>query len=124
VTGARQRLGRSGERLAAEYLQRHGHRLLARNVRLPEGEIDLVTLDGATLVLVEVKLRRGAVRGAAREALTAAKRRRLAALAAAYAAAHPELPADLRIDLVAVQLAPDGALAAVEHVVSAVEEAG
>lgn len=122
MTALRQRLGQAGERLAADYLAGRGHRVLERNVRTRAGEIDLVTLDGGTLVLVEVKLRRGSAQGAAREALSTAKQRRLVALAGAYAAAHPDLPPDVRIDLVAIELSADGAVRAIEHIVGAVEE--
>lgn len=121
MTTPRRRIGDAGERLAAEYLERHGHRVIARNVRRREGEIDLVTVDGDTLVFVEVKLRRPREFGRAVEALTAAKQRRLQALAEAYAADHPELPHDQRIDLVAVELAADGSVHEVRHVRSAVE---
>lgn len=48
-------LGRRGERLAARHLKRHGLRVLARNVRSGPGEIDLIAVDGTTLVFVEVK---------------------------------------------------------------------
>ena len=50
-------LGRRGEDAAARYLRRHRYRLLARNLRLPHGEIDLVALapDRQTVVIVEVK---------------------------------------------------------------------
>lgn len=121
MTTPRRRIGDAGERLAAEYLERRGHRIVARNVRRREGEIDLVTVDGDTLVFVEVKLRRAGAFGGAIEALSAAKQRRLQALAEVYAAEHPELPRQQRIDLVAVELASDGALREVRHVRSAVE---
>jgi putative endonuclease len=49
------RLGRRGERAAVAALRRAGYRVLARNVRTPAGEVDVVALDGETLVLVEVK---------------------------------------------------------------------
>lgn len=114
-------LGRLGERLALEYLQAHGHTLVEANVRRREGEIDLVTLDGETLVFVEVKLRRSARLGGAIQALSATKQRRMAALAEAYAADHPELPPRQRIDLVAIDLGPGGGVANLEHVESAVE---
>jgi putative endonuclease len=55
VTSARQRLGRRAEELVAARLERSGWRIVGRNVRLPSGELDLVALDGATLVFVEVK---------------------------------------------------------------------
>jgi putative endonuclease len=49
------RLGRRGERAAVRALRRAGYRVLARNVRSGAGEVDVVALDGDTLVLVEVK---------------------------------------------------------------------
>ncbi len=121
MTSRRKRVGDSGERLAADYLVRLGYRVLDRNVRRREGEVDLVTLDGDTLVFVEVKLRRAGDFGGAIEAITSAKGLRLQALAEVYAAEHPELPQQLRIDLVAVELRSDGVLREVRHVRSAVE---
>ncbi len=44
----RQRLGASGERLAAHYLEQRGYRVIERNVRRAEGEIDLVAVIGAS----------------------------------------------------------------------------
>jgi putative endonuclease len=117
----RRRVGDSGERLAAGYLESHGHRIVARNVRRREGEIDLITVEGGTLVFVEVKLRRAGELGGAVEAITPAKYRRLLTLAEVYAAEHPELPADQRIDLVAIDLDARGVLRDVHHIRSAVE---
>ena len=121
MTRTTDRLGSSGERLAADYLTRQGYELVARNVRHREGEVGLVALDGATLVFVEVKLRRPGQTGRAIEALSPAKQRRLHQLAAAYGAEHPELPEQQRIDLVAIDLAADGSVALFDHVTSAVE---
>jgi putative endonuclease len=47
--------GREGEERAAEWLEKAGMRIIARNVRSRTGEIDLVALDGETIVFVEVK---------------------------------------------------------------------
>jgi putative endonuclease len=121
VSRATDRLGSSGERLAADYLEGRGYEVLARNVRRREGEVDLVALDGGALVFVEVKLRRPGQTGRAVEALSASKQRRLRELAAAYGAEHPELPEQQRIDLVAIDLAADGSVASFEHIVNAVE---
>ena len=115
------RLGALGERLAADYLERQGYRVIERNVWRREGEIDLVALHDRTLVFVEVKLRSPGPMGGAVESLSSAKQRRLRELAGAYAAEHPELPADLRIDLIAIDLAADGSVREVRHVESAVE---
>ncbi|HID55979.1 TPA: YraN family protein, partial [Candidatus Poribacteria bacterium] len=52
-------IGLLGEEIAADFLRRKGYRLLERNIRIGRGEIDLVALDGETLVFVEVKTRKG-----------------------------------------------------------------
>jgi putative endonuclease len=77
--------GRQGEDAAARFLSSLGYRIVARNVRLPGGEIDLVAVDAGTLVFVEVKRRQGRSFGSALSAVDAAKRRRLRGLAADYA---------------------------------------
>jgi putative endonuclease len=121
----RRRLGDAGERLAVGYLEQRGYRVIDRNVRRREGEVDLVAVEGAgsaaMLVFVEVKLRRSRPTGRAIEALGVRKQRRLRALAEAYSMDHPDLPEALRIDLVAIDLDRRGAIASVEHVRSAVE---
>jgi len=122
VTTRRGRLGRSGERIGADHLERAGMRIVERNARRREGEIDLVAIEGETLVFVEVKLRSaGRPTGGAIESLSPAKRERLALLAQAYGADHPELPRDYRIDLLAIDLAVDGSVAAVRHLRNAIE---
>ena len=60
----RHSLGRLGERLAAEHLERLGYRVIARNYRTRFGELDLVVCDDEVLVFCEVKTRRArAIRG-------------------------------------------------------------
>jgi len=77
--------GREGERRAEAYLRALGYHVVGRNVRLPNGELDLVCLDGATLVFVEVKARSAADFGRALGAVDARKRTTLRRLAADYA---------------------------------------
>ena len=55
MTYARQRLGRRAEQIVANGLERSGWQIVGRNERLPSGELDIVALDGSTLVFVEVK---------------------------------------------------------------------
>jgi putative endonuclease len=74
--------GRAGEDAAAALLEAHGYRIVARNVRLPGGEIDIVARDGDTVVFVEVKARGGASYGSAVRAVDARKRAKLRAVAA------------------------------------------
>lgn len=71
-------LGQRGENLAAQFLQRHGHRILYRNFRAPRGgEVDIVCRDKkhSELVFVEVKTRSSEIFGAPAEAVDQKKRR-------------------------------------------------
>ena len=77
-------LGKHAEDAAAAYLASLGMRVLARNVRGRGGEIDIVAAEGATIVFVEVKARRGRAFGSAIAAVDARKRRRLRATAEDY----------------------------------------
>jgi putative endonuclease len=69
--------GQLAEERASVWLTDHGLKILARNVRCRGGELDLVCLDGGTLVFVEVRLRTNPCFGSAAESITAAKRRRI-----------------------------------------------
>ena len=80
----RKRLGERGEDAAAAFLERTGITVVERNWRCSAGEIDIVALDGTTVVLVEVKTRRSVGKGTPEESVTPAKCRRYAKLAAAY----------------------------------------
>ena len=77
--------GRAGEDRASSFLTECGYRIVARNVRVPGGEIDAVCLDGQTLVIVEVKRRDTRAYGTALRAVDARKRATLRRIAADYA---------------------------------------
>lgn len=98
-------VGRHGEDIAAAHLARLGYVVLARNWRCSAGEIDIVARDGDTLVICEVKTRRGVRFGSPLEAVTAEKAARLARLAVAYRRRTGSSATGLRIDLVGVLLA-------------------
>lgn len=74
--------GRAAEDAAVALLERNGYRIVARNVRLPGGEIDVIARDGSIVVFVEVKARAGGAFGSAVAAVDARKRSTLRALAA------------------------------------------
>jgi putative endonuclease len=93
-------LGRKGERRAAWHYRLRGYRILARNVRLPAGEIDLVVQRGPTIVIAEVKTRQSLAAGEGFEAVTRIKRERMIRLGDQYAAKHPH--AQLRYDIVSL----------------------
>lgn len=117
----RKALGAFAERLAAGFLERRGYRIVARNVHLRVGEIDIVALKDGMTVLVEVRARREGALGSPFESLTRAKQRRMVRAAEAFIAQHPDLPGEARIDLVAVTLSPSGLVRSIELLENAVE---
>ena len=84
----RKLLGQEGESAAEQYLRRKGYRIVARNLRSPVGELDLVAEDGQVLVFVEVKARRTDAFGGAIHAVHQRKQEKLIQLAAQYLARH------------------------------------
>ncbi|MDH4139995.1 MAG: YraN family protein [Coriobacteriia bacterium] len=107
----RAEIARRGEDAAASYLERCGMTVVERNWRAKNGEIDIVALDGDTLVVVEVKTRRTQSRGTPEEAVTPTKQRRLVRLAEAYLAHTGLTEQALRFDVVAIRpVADDRAL--------------
>jgi len=95
--------------------------VLQTKFRVREGEIDIVALQDEVVVLVEVKARRGDGMGSALEGIGPRKARRLLAASEEFAARHPELPPDRRIDLIAIDLDAGGRVVSLQHVESAVE---
>ena len=79
--------GRAAEDAAVALLERNGYRIVARNVRLPGGEIDVIARDGSIVVFVEVKARAGGAFGSAVAAVDARKRSTLRACSIAALAA-------------------------------------
>src|SRR2546427_11918336 len=79
-------LGKEGERVAAQFLEARGYRILERNYRTRRGEIDLIAEDGRILVFVEVKVRLDDRFGGPAAAITRAKQARIARLAQQYLA--------------------------------------
>lgn len=118
ASSAKDRLGRVGERAAVRYLKRKGYRVLSRNERFARGELDIVALDGETLVFVEVKTRRSGQDGGPVGAVTPAKQRTILALSDAYVARHRLHDRARRFDIVAL-VWPDGGKPTMEHLVDA-----
>ncbi len=108
MTQARRALGISGEDAAAAWYVARGYRVLDRNWRCREGELDLVAREGDAIVFCEVKTRRGTGFGHPVEAVTPAKQRRLRTLAQRWLAAHDAHAPDLRFDVVGVLVRASG----------------
>jgi putative endonuclease len=108
VRASKQSIGALGEQMAARYLEMHGMRILARNWRHKFGELDLIAVDGTTLVAIEVKTRSSIAFGHPLEAITASKFGRIKALLAIWAGAHEPRLSELRVDAVGIVLGKPG----------------
>ncbi|HZX35425.1 MAG TPA: YraN family protein [Thermodesulfobacteriota bacterium] len=118
-------VGKSGEDEAVRLLEKKGYKILERNYRTRYGEADIVAKDGQTLVFVEVKKRRSARYGSAKEAVGRRKMRRLAMVAKDYISKRREGLAkglNARFDVVSIETHRDSD-ARVEHVIGAFEDA-
>jgi len=108
-------LGRAGEQAAVSYLEGCGFRILDRNWRCADGEIDIVAVERHTFVVCEVKTRSGTKYGTPLDAVGRIKQRRLRRLAVQWLSAHGIRFDQIRIDVVG--LLRDGADGfTVEHV--------
>ena len=106
---ARRTLGDAGEELVARWYADAGYRVLDRNWRCREGELDVVVARGEVLVFCEVKTRRTTAFGIPAEAVTATKQRRLRTLAMRWLDDHPTARArTLRFDVASVLAPRDG----------------
>jgi putative endonuclease len=120
----RKAMGRRGEDIAADHLERAGWRIVARNYRVREGEIDLIVTRGSTLAFCEVKTlvqRAQRLRGPANpiESVGHQKQIRVRRMARTWLAARADGDSlgvtDLRLDVIGVVLTPAGELVRLEH---------
>ena len=106
----RKDLGKKGEELAAEFLKDKGYEILTRNFRSKFGEIDIIAKKGDFLVFVEVKTRWSREYGTPEEAVTKSKLRSIVKTGEYFKLLNPETPEAMRIDVVAIDLSPQGRL--------------
>lgn len=115
----RQIFGRLGEHLAARHLADKGYRIVESNYKNRFGEIDIVAMDGETIVFVEVKARRSARFGSARASVSRAKQRKISMVALAYLKEKGGTGKKARFDVVAVHLHAAGPEESVEVIKNA-----
>jgi len=116
----RKEIGAIGENLATDYLKKHGYKIIQRNFRCREGEIDIIAQKGDCLVFVEVRTKRNTAFGTPEESVTLSKREKLISLANAYLQAYDKPPQSWRIDVVAVELGPNKKVLRLEHIENAI----
>jgi putative endonuclease len=104
----RRALGTRGEVAVAHWYEEQGYRVVDRNWRCRDGELDLVVERHRVVVFCEVKTRRSDRFGAPVEAITHRKRQRLRVLAAKWLQEHRAVVRELRFDVASVMPGPDG----------------
>jgi putative endonuclease len=105
-------LGKTGEDLACQELERRGYAIVARRYRRRGGELDIIARDGQTMVFVEVKAREGRAFGEASEAVTARKRQKITQLALDYLMRQRLTNCPCRFDVVSIHF--DAGVPAIE----------
>jgi putative endonuclease len=107
AAGTHAQLGRRGEQAAGRFVRRLGWDILARNWRHATlGELDIVALDGTTVVFAEVKTRRADAASVPEDAMRPAKRDHLRALAQSFVRQYNLTQLPYRFDVLAVTVRP------------------
>jgi putative endonuclease len=117
-------LGERGEAAAGKYLRRLGYQIVGRQDRHRLGEIDIVAVDGQTVVFVEVKTRTSHAAGHPAEAITPDKQRRLTRVALSFLKRHGLLDSAARFDVIAVTWEDPKRRPTIEHYQNAFEAVG
>ena len=117
-------LGDRGEDAAAKFLKRQGFHILARSLDSPLGELDIVAVDGRTVVFVEVKTRRSDDAGRPSEAIDQRKEQRMTQAALAYLKSNRLLDYSARFDVVAITWPDDARKPTIEHFKNAFSPVG
>lgn len=117
-------LGEQGERAAARMLRRLGYKILTTRHRLPYGEIDIIAIDGQTVVFAEVKTRRTDQIGEGAVAVDHSRQNRLTRAALAFLKSHGLLEYPSRFDVVEVLWPVEAAQPTIRHLKDAFPAVG
>ena len=95
--------GSHWEQVAESFLNKRGLKTLQRNYQIRSGEIDLILLDGDTLVFTEVRYRKHSNHGTGADTVTWTKQRRIISAAQHFLQRHPIGPSrPCRFDVVSI----------------------
>jgi putative endonuclease len=117
-------LGERGELIAARFLKRAGYRIVTTRLKQRYGEIDIVAVDGHTVVFVEVKTRRLDLTTQPAEAVDETRQRRLTRAALAFQKYHGLLEYPSRFDVIEIVWAADGTEPKIRHITDAFPAVG
>ncbi len=111
-----------GEKLARDFLAKHGYHILETNYRSPYGEIDIIAKYQDSLVFIEVRTKRSLQFGSPEESITPAKRERMIATGWHYLQVHDNLSSSWQISIVAIELNQKGEPSRIELIENAISE--
>ncbi len=106
--------GEVGEKIAVDFLRQQNFKILETNFKSKFGEVDIVAVDGDTLVFVEVKTRNSRQFGLPEEAVNRQKIDHITKTIFYYRSTHKNLPEGDRVDVVAIELKDDDQIERVE----------
>ncbi len=104
MSSYRQKIGKKGEKIAADFLEKQGIKVIEFNYYTRYGEVDLIARDRGEIVFVEVKTRKSKKYGKPQEAITKTKQTNLIRTAQVYLQKNNLEESDWRIDVVAINL--------------------
>ncbi|MEK9195691.1 MAG: YraN family protein [Patescibacteria group bacterium] len=107
MTFARISVGKQGEGLAAEFLRKNGYRIVENNFRNRYGEIDIIAIEGKTLVFIEVKTKTNSKFGPPKMAVDLRKQRQLSKTALTYLTQKRLNDCPARFDVVGISMIED-----------------
>ncbi|MBW1971631.1 MAG: YraN family protein [Deltaproteobacteria bacterium] len=98
----KKKIGNKGEDIAVEFLKKHGYRIIERNFRSSEGEIDIIALDKGTLCFIEVKTRRSVNFGLPLDGVDFFKQQQIIRVAQSYLIKKRITEVQSRFDVVSI----------------------
>lgn len=117
-------LGDQGERTAVRFLKQQGYSILARQYRTDLGEIDIIALDGETIVFIEVKTRKSNAKGEPFEAVTRHKQSQLTRLACSFLKKQQMLKQPARFDIISILWCSESSTPEIQHFQNAFAPSG
>lgn len=117
-------LGYKGEKAAERFLKRKRYIIVGRQVRHALGEIDLIAVQGTTIVFVEVKTRQSDKLGHPTEAVDEKKQTRITRAASAYLKRNHLLDYPVRFDVISIVWPKESRKPRIEHFENAFEATG
>jgi len=109
------KLGKCGEQMAADYLKNNGYKIMAKNYRTREGEIDLICQKNSIIHFIEVKTRTSQKFGWPEEAVTDQKMEKIIATAEAYLMEN-QIDSEWQIDIISILLNKEKRKANIKHI--------